>query len=159
MGYLDGTDVVWWDKVGDSVPRAIPTFAGGRHPAFRTAAGRALLATEPDNYIPEHFPLQLDRTTRDSLQTRDQLSEAVHAARANGLARVHEELFPQLSELAVPVTVRPVATSDGHQTTVAISVFGPSERVRLDTTLPPVLKNCALEILADIAHSPRAPRD
>ena len=159
LGYLDGTDVVWWDKVGDARPSVVPTYVGGRHPAFRTAAGRALLATEPDDYLTDHFPLQLDRTTRESLQTRDQLTEAVRTARDEGLARVHGELFPHLSDVAIPVTVRPVATSDGHQTTVAVSVFGPTERLRVDSTLPQALRTCALDILADIAHSPRAPRD
>lgn len=159
LGYLDGTDVVWWDKLGDARSSAVPTYIGGRHPAFRTAAGRALLATEPDEYLTDNFPPELDRTTRESLTTRDQLAEAVKTARDEGIARTYGELFPHLSAVAVPVTVRPVATSDGHQTTVAVSVCGPTERIRTDTALPQILRTCAMGILADIAQSPRAPRD
>ena len=46
LGYLDGTDVVWWDKIGDTRLSVVPTYVGGRHPAYRTAAGKALLACE-----------------------------------------------------------------------------------------------------------------
>lgn len=159
LGYLDGTDVVWWDKIGDARLSAVPTYVGGRHPAFRTAAGKALLATEGVDYVADHFPPHLDRTTRESLQTREQLADEVRAVRDEGAAYANGELFPHLACVAAAVTVRPVATSDGHQTSAAISVCGPVDRVMTDPTLGQTLRNSAMDILTDISHSPRAPRD
>ena len=159
LGYLDGIDTVWWDKVGDARLSVVPTYPGGRHPAFRTAAGKALLASEGEAYIEDHFPPRLDRATRESLHTRDELLEETRIAREEGLTYSLGELFPHLACVATPVSVRPASTSDGHQTTTAVSVCGPIERVKDDKTLAQALRACAMNILADIANSPRAPRD
>ncbi len=159
LGYLDGTDLVWWDKVGDARLSVVPTYVGGRHPAFRTAAGKALLAAEGIDYITHRYPPDLDNTTPESLDTREQLVDEVRAIQEEGLAYARGELFPHLACVATPITVRPVATSDGHQTTAAISVCGPIDRVENDPTLAQALRTCAMNVLADIAHSPRAPRD
>ncbi|KAA0918024.1 IclR family transcriptional regulator [Dietzia sp. ANT_WB102] len=159
LGYLDGTDVVWWDKVGDTRLSLVPTYVGGRHPSFRTAAGKALLASEGPDYIATHYAEELGHTTPESLKTRDELLEETRQIREEGLARSRGELLPHLSCLATPVTVRPVSTSDGHQTATAVSVCGPVDRIESDTSLAHALRTCAMDILADIAQSPRAPKD
>lgn len=159
LGYLDGTDIVWWDKVGDARLSVVPTYTGGRHPAYRTAAGKALLAAEGDEYIEARHPEQLEHTTPESLQTRDQLLAEARHVREEGMASTRGDLFPHLACAATTVSVRPVATSDGHQTTTAVSVCGPLERVESDRTLPLALRACAMGILSDIAHSPWAPKD
>lgn len=159
LGYLDGTDVVWWDKVGDARLAVVPTYVGGRHPAFRTAAGKALLASEDDDYLTEHFAPELDHATPESLRTRDQLHSEISAVQDEGLAYSRGELLPHLACVAAPVTVRPVATSDGHQTNTAVSVCGPVDRIDDDKTLAHALRTCAMGILADISQSPRAPKD
>lgn len=159
LGYLDGIDTVWWDKVGDARLSVVPTYTGGRHPAFRTAAGKALLAAEGDDYIAERHRERLEHTTPESLQTLDQLLAEAQSAREEGIAQTRGDLFPHLACVATTVTVRPVSTSDGHQTTTAVSVCGPLERVESDRTLPAALRACAMGILADIAHSPWAPKD
>lgn len=159
LGYLDGTDVVWWDKVGDTRLSVVPTYVGGRHPAFRTAAGKALLASEGNDYITGHFPEELEHTTRESLKTRDALLDEARTVRDEGLAYSRGELLPHLACVSMPVTVRPVTTSDGHQTATAVSVCGPVDRIENDKTLAQVLRTCAMGILADISHSPWSPKD
>lgn len=159
LGYLDGTDVVWWDKVGDTRHSVVPTYVGGRHPAFRTAAGKALLASEGPDYLDEHFPPRLDSTTPESLHTREELQAEIADVRETGMAYTHGELLPHLACVATPVTVRPVATSDGHQTNTAVAVCGPLDRVASDKPLAQALRTCAMGILADIAQSPRTPKD
>lgn len=159
LGYLDGTDVVWWDKVGDTRLSVVPTYVGGRHPAFRSAAGKALLASEEPAYLDEHFGHHLEHTTAESLQTRDELRAQLDTVRTYGIAHSRGELLPHLACVATPVTVRPVATSDGHQTNTAVSVCGPLDRIESDKTLAQALRTCAMGILADIAQSPRAPKD
>ena len=44
LAVLDGTDVVYLDKVGDRMTAAIPTRVGGRQPAHCAAVGKAILA-------------------------------------------------------------------------------------------------------------------
>lgn len=159
MGFLDGTDVVWWDKVGDTRLALVPTYVGGRHPAFRTAAGKALLAAEGQTYVEDHFPAELDHTTQESIKTRAALIDETRKVREAGLAHSRGELYPHLACVATPVSVRPVSTSDGHQTTTAVSVCGPIDRVESAGTLAHALRHCAMGILADIAQSPWTPKD
>lgn len=159
LGYLDGTDSIWWDRVGDTRRSLVPTYVGGRHPAFRTAAGKALLASEGADYITANFPEQLHFTTPESLSTRDQLLAETETIQNEGIAYSRGELVPHLACVATPVSVRPVHTSDGHQTTTAVSVCGPIHRVEGDRALDRALRACAMGILADISRSPRAPKD
>ena len=44
LAVLDGSDVVYLEKVGDRMIAAIPTRVGGRQPAHCTAVGKAILA-------------------------------------------------------------------------------------------------------------------
>src|ERR1700739_2398102 len=50
LAVLDGSDVVYLEKIGDRMISAIPTRVGGRQPAHCTAGGEAILAytEEPD---------------------------------------------------------------------------------------------------------------
>lgn len=157
MGYLDGTTTVWWDKIGEARLNVVPTYAGGRHPAYRTASGKALLAEEGPEYITSRYAPELEHTTAESLKTRDELIAEARRIRDEGLAYSSGELFPHLACVATPVTVRPVSTSDGHQTATAVSVCGPVDRVHDDKRLVRAVRACAMGILSDIAQSPHAP--
>lgn len=159
LGYLDGADTVWWDKVGDVKLSVVPTYVGGRHPAFRTAAGKALLADAGPEFIEHHFAPELEGATAESLSSRDDLLAETSRINDDGMAYSRGELLPHLACVATPVTVRPVDTSDGHHTTTAVSVCGPRDRIDSDKTLEQALRTCALDILADISQSPRAPKD
>src|SRR6478736_4585443 len=44
LAVLDGSDVVYLEKIGDQMGAAIPTRVGGRQPAHCTAVGKAILA-------------------------------------------------------------------------------------------------------------------
>ena len=44
LAVLDGSDVVYLEKIGDRMAAAIPTRVGGRQPAHCTAVGKAMLA-------------------------------------------------------------------------------------------------------------------
>ncbi len=48
LAVLDGTDVVYLEKIGDRMAAAIPTRVGGRQPAHCTAVGKAILAYSAD---------------------------------------------------------------------------------------------------------------
>src|SRR5262249_9372738 len=44
LAVLDGSDVVYLEKIGDRMTAAIPTRVGGRQPAHCAAVGKAMLA-------------------------------------------------------------------------------------------------------------------
>lgn len=45
LGFLDGEDTVYWEKVAGAVGAQVPTRVGGRYPAYRSAIGKAMLGT------------------------------------------------------------------------------------------------------------------
>lgn len=47
LAVLDGSDVVYLEKIGGQMVAAIPTRIGGRQPAHCTAVGKAILADNP----------------------------------------------------------------------------------------------------------------
>src|SRR4051812_19579689 len=48
LAVLDGSDVVYLEKVGDQMSATIPTRVGSRQPAHCTAVGKAILAYNDD---------------------------------------------------------------------------------------------------------------
>ena len=53
LAILDGSDVVYLDKIGDRMIAAIPTRVGGRQPAHCAAVGKAILAYDDDRRTDE----------------------------------------------------------------------------------------------------------
>lgn len=107
LGVLDGRDVVYVEKVGGILGTTVPTRAGSRLPANRSAVGRALLAYANPDICPE-CP-----------------AESLAAIRENGIAMESGQALRGYSCLAAPIGPpgRPVA---------AISICGPTPRMRFD---------------------------
>ncbi len=81
LAVLDGSDVVYLEKVGDRMMAAIPTRVGGRHPAHCTAVGKAILAESGDDVL---TPLNVDllpRKTKYSISTTSQLRTELNKVR------------------------------------------------------------------------------
>lgn len=97
LAVLDGSDVVYLEKIGDQLGTAIPTRVGGRQPAHCTAVGKAILA---DREITE-VDLS-DRKTRFSIATTAQLAIELQKVRAHGAAFEREESLPGFGCVAAP---------------------------------------------------------
>ena len=81
LAVLDGSDVVYLEKIGGQMVAAIPTRIGGRQPAHCTAVGKAILADNP--------PADIDLTsgrTRFSISNERQLAAELAKVRAHGVA-------------------------------------------------------------------------
>ncbi|MGW6376951.1 IclR family transcriptional regulator [Rhodococcus sp. NPDC055112] len=128
LAVLEGTDVVYLDKVGGRCAPAIRTRVGGRAPAHQTPEGRAVLATLPIEKV-----------------------DALYGGRSDhgvDLGALHEELFTirrrngvslmfghrEHRESAVSVAVR-----DGHggpESMACVSLRGHVDPVRLQSLIP-----------------------
>lgn len=76
LSVLDGTDLVYLDKVGGRCASTIPTCVGGRVPAHWTAEGRAMLAMLAPDRLASLYPtrttagISLPRLQRDMFRIR-----------------------------------------------------------------------------------------
>lgn len=144
LAVLDGSDVVYLDKVGDRMVAAIPTRVGGREPAHCTAVGKALLA-----YNDQHAPMDLSvRKTKYTISTASQLSTELAKVRAHGFAIDREESLAGLGCVAVSV-------GNPGEAVAAISVCGPMNRMAFDHRLAAPLRVTAMNIWRNLEDGPQ----
>ena len=135
LAVLDGPDVVYLEKIGDRLGRAVPTRVGGRHPAHCTAIGKALLAHTPSAELPDTF----QGGTRFSIASAKRLGEELAKVRAHGVALEREEALPRFGCIATPIGV-------GDEVVAAISLCGPVDKMQFDHRLAAPLRMAALGI-------------
>jgi DNA-binding IclR family transcriptional regulator len=87
LSVLEGTDVVYVDKIESAHHIRAHTSVGMRAPAFTMATGKAMLAQMPDEYL-ENFRPHLRRYTDTTRTTIEELREDIHAARVQGYSSV-----------------------------------------------------------------------
>ncbi len=103
LAVLDGSDVVYLEKIAGGLGAAIPTRVGGRQPAHCTAVGKALLAFSDPDKLDDFDVDLLPRKTRYSISTRCQLTEELAAIRARGLAYERAESVAGFGCVAAPI--------------------------------------------------------
>ena len=144
LSVLDGTDVVYLDKV-DS-PQSVRAYAriGGRTPAYCSAAGKVLLACQPDDTLAALPPLQA--YTARTITDLDELRQALRQVRARGYAINDGEWREGVCGLAAPVS------GVGGQPLGALSISGPTQRLgpRVLRNLAPLVMEAARAVSAEM---------
>ncbi|MEE2855547.1 MAG: IclR family transcriptional regulator [Actinomycetota bacterium] len=144
LAVLDGPDVVYLDKVGDSPLAPIPTRVGSRQPAHCTAVGKAILA-----YRDEDAPVDLRvRRTKYSIATGSQLAVELSRVRAHGVAFEREESLPGFGCIAAPI-------GSPGEAVAAVSVCGPMKRMMFDQRLAAPVRMTAMGIWRNVEDGPR----
>jgi DNA-binding IclR family transcriptional regulator len=122
LAVLDGTDVVYLEKIGDRMAAAIPTRVGGRHPAHCSAVGKALLAHADIDASTIDFTT---RRTRYSVGSAAQLHAELTKVHSHGAAFDREEALTGFGCVAAPI-------GGPGQAVAAVSVCGPMSRMMFD---------------------------
>lgn len=142
LAVLEGTDVLYLEKIGDQLAEIIPTTVGGRQPAHCTAVGKAILA--------ESSCTDLDlsaRKTRFSIATPQQLATDLARVRARGIAFDREESLPGIGCVGAAIG-RP------GQPIAAVSVSGPINRLTFDQRLAAPVRIAAMGIWRNFEYGP-----
>jgi DNA-binding IclR family transcriptional regulator len=138
LAVLDGSDVVYLEKVGSRLAAAIPTRVGGRRPANCAAVGKAILAyAEDDGVLSGTGPLP--RNTKYSISDPARLRAELAKVRAHGVAFDREESLPGIGCVAAPI-------GDPGEAVAAISVCGPMNQMAFDHRLVAPVRMAALGI-------------
>jgi DNA-binding IclR family transcriptional regulator len=123
LAVLDGSDVVYLEKIGDQMLAAVPTRVGARQPAHCTAVGKAILAYNDAAAVD-----LTNRRTRFSLTTGAQLTADLDRVRAHGVAVEREESLRGFGCVAAPI-------GRVGEAVAAVSVCGPLGRMTFDQRL------------------------
>lgn len=147
LAVLDGPDVVYLDKVGDSPLAPIPTRVGSRQPAHCTAVGKAMLA-----YRDEDAPVDLRvRKTKYSIATGSQLAVELSRVRAHGVAFEREESLLGFGCVAAPIG----GPGEAQEVVAAVSVCGPMNRMMFDQRLIAPVRMTAMGIWRHAEDGPQ----
>lgn len=121
LAVLDGSDVLYLDKVSGHLSPPAPSLVGGRVPANCTALGKAILAFSDGPTIQRVVEAGLVQRTRYSITQPGRFVHQLRLARAEGVAYEREEVALGLMCAAAPILRggRPIA---------AVSVSGPTGR-------------------------------
>lgn len=99
LNTLDGADLVVVSRVPAQRPRPQRHDTGTRLPALRTAAGLVMAAVYPDR-VPQDLRHQLTTVTDPGTLA------ALSHARAHGFARITDGIYPGLTTVSVPLSVK-----------------------------------------------------
>lgn len=112
LGVLDGTDMLYVDKISGHQPAKSPSRVGSRFPATCTALGKALLAWSDDDVIDTVIAAGLPRKTPYSITDPNVLRSALATIAGDGYAVEREEAAIGIGCVAAPIldgSHRPVA--------------------------------------------------
>jgi DNA-binding IclR family transcriptional regulator len=144
LAILDGTDVVYLDKVGDRMAAAIPTRVGSRQPAHCAAVGKAILAY---GQTPDHVDLTA-RKTRYSIASPTQWATELAKVRGHGVAFDREESLAGFGCVAAPI-------GGPGEAVAALSVCGPMGRMTFDQRLAAPVRMTAMAIWRNVEGGPQ----
>ncbi|MGK2868546.1 MAG: IclR family transcriptional regulator [Mycobacterium sp.] len=147
LAVLEGSDVVYMEKVGNRMTAAIPTRVGGRQPAHCSAVGKAMLAfnDQPDSQSLDTGPLT--RRTKYSISTPGQLRNELLKVQSHGIAFDREESLPGFGCVAAPI-------GDPGEAVAAVSVCGPMNQLMFDQRLVAPVRMAALGIWRAVEGGP-----
>lgn len=126
LGILDGSEVIYIDRVECNWPLRMQLQPGSRVPAYCTAIGKLLLAHLPDESIRRYLEtLRPARYTKNTITDTDKLDNAFNDIRRNGYAINDQEDNIGLIAIAVPVH-----TAEG-KVMAGLAVHGPEVRMSI----------------------------
>ena len=146
LAVLDGSDVLYLDKVGDRMAAAIPTRVGGRYPAHCAAVGKALLAANGVEGSRYFGGSDIQRKTKYSISTAAQLDAELTKVQAHGVAFDREESLVGFGCVAAPI-------GNPGEAVGAVSVCGPMSQIKLDQRLAAPVRMAALGIWRHVEES------
>lgn len=136
LAVLDGSEVLYIEKIaGHNAPR-VPTAVGGRMPASCTALGKAMLPFGHDEATRRILSGGLTRRTPHSVSAPGLFMSQLRRIRETGVAFDREESTLGVACVAAPIKFRGTAVA-------AVSVSGPTSRLDPEKTSSRVLRTAA----------------
>lgn len=136
LGYLEGTEVVYVNKLFSAQRVSSPSRIGGRAPAVCTGIGKALLAWD-ETRLESALQRGLPKWTPYTITDADELRQELEQVRIEGLAYDRQEISMGLSCVAAPIFGR------NNQAVAAMSISGHAAQFRPEQFAPALRRTCA----------------
>ena len=103
LAILDGHDALYLEKLSGHSPVRIISRVGGRLPLHSTGVGLVLLAYAPMDVIQAYLGTALQRFLPQTVSSPDELRRRLAEVRAQGVARMSDEMTAGSSSIAAPI--------------------------------------------------------
>ncbi|MBS9721386.1 IclR family transcriptional regulator [Tianweitania sp. BSSL-BM11] len=125
LSVLDGSDVIYVDKIESAHHIRAHTSVGARAPAYTVATGKAMLAQMPEAYLDERFNGHLERYTATTRTSLAELKQDLEQVKTQGYASVsHGEWRDGIAAVACAILGR------SGDLVGAIGMSGPDTRLK-----------------------------
>jgi IclR family transcriptional regulator, acetate operon repressor len=131
LGLLDGTEVVYVEKLTGPHSITAPSAVGSRLPAYCSGLGKAILAFSPPEILDQVLAAPMPARTSTTITDPDRLRRELERIRETGVAYDREEGNRGIVCVAAPIIAERTAGRFGDLSVAAISVTGPSRRLKL----------------------------
>ena len=145
LAVLDGTDVVYLERIRGHRPINVASRVGGRLPAYCTGVGKALLAFNPEAAM-KALAMPLAARTPYTITNHQVLAEELTRIRQTGLSYDREE-----NSIGIVCVAAPILIDDRAIGAVSITCSPPRTDVE---RYAPAVKAAALGIRRTIARTP-----
>ncbi|WP_426404843.1 IclR family transcriptional regulator [Streptomyces sp. R-07] len=146
---LDGSEVVYLERIGGSDDSVVPSRMGGRQPAYCTASGKAILAFGDDAPVEEVIRDGLRPRTPRTITRPESFRRELAMTRERGVAFDHEEGYRGVFCVAAPLR-------GAGRAIAAISVSGHGVHREMER-LAPAVRGCARSVWQSMFGPGRQP--
>lgn len=141
MGVLDGTDILFVERVEADRPIRLDLRAGDRLPAYAHSLGRILLAQLSIDQLKAHLPSgQIHRISSHTVTERKELVKELQQIQKQGWSFVNSELVNGLFGVAIPLPHASGVSTVGLNVT---SIGEPWSLQDIEQKILPALHDCA----------------
>jgi DNA-binding IclR family transcriptional regulator len=134
IAVMDGTDIVYVNKVESKHPIQILTHMGRRNPAYCTSTGKVLLAYQTEDVIEEVIHKGLEAYASNTITDPETLRRSLAKVREDGYAISISEIMDGVTSIGVPVR------DYTGNVVAAVSIVGTSQHIN-KKTIPTFVKH------------------
>ncbi|MDV7241798.1 MULTISPECIES: IclR family transcriptional regulator [Rhodococcus] len=145
LGVLDGTEIVYIEKLTGRQGAALPSSVGTRLPAYCTGLGKAILAYSDESAVDRVTSAAMPARTGTTITDPRRFQRELEKIRDTGIAYDREEGTRGVTCVAAAIVVESYVGRDGHRAVAGLSVTGPSHRLQ-PVRLGAAVRTAALSI-------------
>ncbi|MGW3284302.1 IclR family transcriptional regulator [Streptomyces sp. NPDC001002] len=145
LGVLDGTEIVYVEKLVGRNSVAVPSSVGSRLPAYCSGLGKAILAFEDSSAVDLVLAAPMPARTSTTITDGRRFLRELETIADSGVAYDREEGTKGIVCVAAPIVVESYVGRTGHRAVAGLSVTGPAQRLQ-PARLAAAVRTAALSI-------------
>jgi IclR family acetate operon transcriptional repressor len=130
LGVLDGTEIIYVEKLTSRHSITVPSAVGTRLPAYCSGLGKAILAFEDESAVALVLAAPMPARTSTTITDGARLLRELAEVRDSGVAYDREEGTRGIVCVAAPIVVESYVGRGGHRAVAGLSVTGPAQRLQ-----------------------------